>query len=563
MKIRQIIPFCFLLLGALHSDINYAHYLEAPYPPEPLYDSCCEETEACLESIQSIDDVADFELGKSGSLQRDRQEYNRRLISEIDSAEQFYRLREIDGYLITFSKSETIARKVQKSIKAIFDQSLRRIYYAGYGCETLEETLCDHEELQSAIAKYYPNGIPLDLGRLSQYCKALACGYRKNYIQKIEKLRDERLTIVDVSSDEPSDLIKLGVNPVRIVLNKETQKPLAVWKAGSDKFFGKIILMALGGNEKLYELESANIEMGFIATWNELLAQVVNFLYRGRFHTPMVTRFGDTTLHAYHRNEGALSKFFRTGAEDFDAFIGSLDTSHVQHWAILQFLMSSGDSHRGNTLVDGKHLILIDFGRALGLAHPMTTFQIRSSALEFPQMTLPLSPSTIQEFGVDSTVWFRQFVEGIEKFEERKVVRRFILKAVDHLQKNLITLRQAVKRDLTPFQMFRLKYPPISLEDHLTLEELFKTTFGKEIYSEDAKDREFRKVLNLSGIFREAPFMKAFVGGEHDHAIFEFLIEKELDIIQNTPTDELFTELQLSWLIKASMIIPLKYKPVF
>lgn len=560
MKKFFIFFLLFIHVMTLRAEPDYTHLLEAPYPPQPVYETTLED---CPPNFDTIDDVADYELGKPESLQRDRQDYHQRLLSSITSTAEFFQLQEIGGYLIPLSKQDKITKSVDEKIKTVFDQSLRRIYYAGYGCDTLEETLHSHEELQSAIAKYYPGGIPLERGRLSQYFKAMAYGYRKNYLDKIEKLRKERLTIIDGSSEEAPETVHPGLNPLKIILDKKTRKPLAIWKAGTDKYFGKFMLMALGKNEKVFDLEKAKLEMGFIATWNELLAEALNYLYRGKFHTPMVARFGNTTLHAYHKNDGSLSRNIHEKKAEIDTFISELDSSNIQYWGMMQFLMTSPDAHFGNTLVDGKHLIAIDFGRALGLPIPVTQFQLRCSSFEFPQMKLPFSPEDRELLEMDLIPWLQEFVGGIEKYEERKVVRPYILKAVNHLGKNLTTLRLAMAYDLSPYQMYRLKYPSIGLEDHFLLEELFKSVNNKDLYGDAVKDFEIRRALSKSEIFKNAPFVKAFILGENDDTLFEYMIDKELQWIYNTPEEDLFTEIQLGWLIRASIIIPIKLKPFF
>lgn len=555
-------PPLFLSLLFIRTLAGYSEYddlLQPPYPPPPLFEQY--HTNNQTDTLYTVDDIATLELGPLTSHTRDKQEYHRRLLASIESSEPFFHLHDWEGYLIpTPVRNESITRAIDRKISVIFDNSMRRIYYAGYGCETLEETLCDHEELQSTLSKYYPKGIPLESERLQAYFKAMAFGYREPYIDKIEKLRAERLTVVEVSKEENEEPVRPGINPLRIIYKKGTDKPVALWKAGTDKYYGKFILMARGGGEKLYELESAKLEMGYISTWNELLAQALNYLYKGCFLTPTVARFGNTTLHAYHRNQGALSDYIKENKESLETAVLQFDQENIQRWGLMQFLMSSSDSHRGNSLVDKKHLILIDFGRALGLAHPSTAFQLRTTAFDFPQMKEHFSPSDRKIFEMDMTDRFLEFVAGIEQFERRAIVRKQISENIHHLKRNLMTLHLATHRNLTPYQMFRLKYPTIDLQTHLELEALFAKMHKKDVYSSDVTDREIRQVLTAYEIFKRSPFLKAYQKSENDDALFEMLIDRELEAISKECD---FGEIELGWLIKGSLIIPLFLKPFF
>lgn len=559
MKPYKLIPILLTVFFNLNSDHRYSDLLESPYPPPVAF---CEANYQPTEAINTIDDLADFEVGRKGSLQRDGLEYHKRLISSINSTEEFYNLNEVGGYLIRYSKNESILPKVKEKIQYVFDRSMRTIYYAGYGWETLEEALYEHERLQSAVSKYYPDRIPLSTSRLSAYYKAMVHGYRRSYLEKIEQIREERLTVISISGDEDTNLIKPGINPVRLVLDKETQKPLAIWKAGSDKSYGAFILMGMGTNEKLYKLESAKIEMGYIAEWNELIAQGLNYIAKGRFLTPAVARFGKTTLHAYHENDASLSQSLHD-AESVDTFVESFERSHVQHWGMMQFLMSATDAHRGNTLIDGKHLLLIDFGRVLGPYHSKLNFFLRNSALDWPQMKAKFCAEDLAFFGKDLNAQFHKYFEDFDIFEERKAVKSLIAISLSHLKTNLRVLRAAVQKDMTPFQIFRLKYPPIELEDHFRLEALFSEMHKKSIYDDEVKLKDIRLTLAKSKIFESAPFAKAVATAGDDEELFDYLIDRELEIILQTPEDELFKEIQLGWLIRASLIIPIKLKPFF
>ena len=429
MKCYKIIPALLTIFFNVCGDYPYSNLLEAPYPPSPL--ALQEEEFISDKPILTIDDLADDEIGCRGSLQRDTLEYHRRLIGGVGSTGEFYSLNEVGGYLIQGSVGEQILPRVKDKIRLVFDLSMRAIYYAGYGWETLEEALYEHERLQTTVSKYYPEGIPLNSSRLSAYSRAMAFGYRENYSDKIDKIREERLTVLDVAVKDDTEFLNIGINPVRMVLDKETQKPIALWKAGSDKSYGSFILMGMRADEKLYKLESAKIEMGYVALWNELIAQNLNYLAKGRFLVPAVARFGKTTLHAYHENESQYSKHLNQFkcpelpaadetccAESLDAFIDSFETPHVQRWGMLQFLTAASDAHRGNSLVDGRHLIPIDFGRTLGPFQSLRHFVFRTCALDWPQMNCKFSDEDLVFFSSDFSYEFAQFFEGFEKFEE-------------------------------------------------------------------------------------------------------------------------------------------------
>ncbi len=560
MRSYKFFPILLILSCYLHSNSLQSTLLEAPYPPP--YTHYGKEIDSPKNNFNSVDDLANYEVGRDGSLQRDDLEYHSRLISAIETEEDFHHLHLINGYLVKFTKNTNIPTDVKQKIESVFDKSMRRIYYAGYGWETLEEALYDHEKLQSTISRHYPEGIPLSPSRLSAYYKAMAYGYRENHQEKIKTIRKKRLKIITISKDEKNDILNPGINPVRVVLDKENETPLAIWKAGSDKYYGKFILMAMNSNAKLYELERAKVETGQIALWNELLAQGLNYLARGKFLTPAVARFGNTTLHAYHPNEGSLSHLMQT-TESMDSYVESLDTAHVQNWGMMQFLMSSSDSHRGNTLIDGKYLILIDFGRALGPFQSKLHFLLRTTALDWPQMKSEFTTSNRELFGWNLAYEFDQFFSGIEEFEERKSVKSLIQKSVNHLNRNLRAFTLAIQKNLTPIQIFRLKYPSIELADHFSLVTLFQEMHHKDPYCSEVKDREFRLTLVQSKLFESIPFAKAFTIAKDDEELFDYLIEREMDTILQMPDEELFTEIQLGWLIKASLVIPLKIKPFF
>ncbi len=70
-------------------------------------------------------------------------------------------------------------------------------------------------------------------------------------------------------------------------------------------------------------------------------------------------------------------------------------------------------------------------------------------------------------------------------------------------------------------------------------------------------------MLNKSEVFLSIPFLKAYQLSLNDLPLFEYLIEREIRKIKETSKEDLYTEIQLSWLIKASLIIPLKMKSFF
>ncbi len=560
MKKITFISVFFFTTTTLLAEVDYSHLLDAPFPPQPNYER---QYDASVTEFNTIDDVYHYELGTSNSLMRSRQEYHRRLLASCNTEEAFLSLHEIAGYLVPLNTEKSISKDVTERIKIVFDQSLRRIYYATYGCDTLEEALYAHEQLQSALAKHFPDGIPLEKERLSKYSKAMACGYRKEHLKKIESLRKKRLSFLDESDETLTDNVHLGLNPVRLVVDKKTRTPLAIWKAGSDKYYGKFLLTAMGFNDKLSDLEKTKVEVGFIATWNEILAQSLNYLFRGKFHTPTMARFGNTTLHAYHTNEGSLSKKLNVNEDDVESYLQSFDISHTHHWALMQLLMSTSDSHFGNTLVDGSHLILIDFGRALGIPNPFPLLQLRCSFYEFPQMRQPLLASDSLTFEQDMVPWLTEFTDGIEKYEESSLVQTLIGKAIDHLKKNLIMVRLGMKWGLTPLELCRLKYPSIDLKDHFELEEAFKTIHKKDLYSGDIKATEVRKALLACKTFSRAPFLKTYVIAGTDDELFEYLIEREIEKLVDRDYEELFSEIELGWLMRASLLLPIQTKPFF
>lgn len=560
MRIFPAISLLFFTAFSVSADVNYSHLLEAPYPPQPTYERIYDTT---VTDFDTVDDIFHYELGRPGSTMRAQQEYHRRLLASCDSEEKFLSLHEIGGFLVPLREQKSISKPVEERVKIVFDQSLRRIYYATYGCDTLEESLYAHEQLQSAIAKYYPGGIPLEKERLSKYSKAMANGYRKEYLNKIEKLREKRLTILDSDDEGAEDNLHPGLNPVRLVVHRKTQTPLAVWKAGSDKYYGKFLLSSMGYHDKISGLETTKIEIGHIATWNEILAQTLNFLFRGKFHTPVMARFGNTTLHAYHVNNATLSEMLHLKEEEIETYLQSFDLSHTHHWALMQFLMSTSDSHFSNTLVDGSHLILIDFGRALGTPTTFPLMQLRCSFFEFPQMKTSILDEDGFQFENDLTPWLTEFTEGIEKYEERQSVRPYILTSIDHLRKNLITVRLGMDWGLTPVELCRLKYPPIGLNDHFQMEEAFKALNKKDLFSTNIKATEVRQAMNHTKIFSKAPFLRAYMLAGTDNDLFEYLMEREIEKLIDQDEDDLFTEIQLGWLIRASLLLPVEMKPFF
>jgi integrase len=229
----------------------------------------------------------------------------------------------------------------------------------------------------------------------------------------------------------------------------------------------------------------------------------------------------------------------------------------------MQFLMSASDSHFSNTLVDGSHLISIDFGRALGIPSPFPLMQLRCSFFEFPQMKFSLLEEDSFRFENDLIPWLAEFTEGIEQYEERRSVRPFILKSIDHLRKNLITVRLGMDWGLTPVELCRLKYPPIDLDDHFQLEEAFKSVNKKDLYSIDIRAAEVRQAMNHTKIFSKAPFLRAYMIAGGDDDLFEYLMEREIEKLMELDEDDLFTEIQIGWLIRASLLLPVEMKPFF